>query len=113
MDTPDTPKKGKPRRVFLTDTFISQIRVDRVTRYWDCGPKAQQGLVLSVQPNGNRSFFAYLNVNGRRTWVHIGDCSLEVARDLVLDMKNNWRKHGIDPLAARQAGRAAGTVADV
>src|SRR5947209_2381511 len=106
--------KSPPNRVSLSDTFISQIKVDRPTRFWDFGPKAQPGLVLVALPTGSRTFYAYYTLNGRKRWLRLGDgISVSAARYAALGVKNDVVRTGNDPVAQRQIARSSGTVAEL
>jgi integrase len=106
--------KSPPNRVSLSDTFISQIKVDRPTRFWDFGPKAQPGLVLVALPSGSKTFYAYYTLNRRKRWLRLGDgISVAAARYAALGVKNDVVRTGSDPVAQREIARSSGTVAEL
>jgi integrase len=106
--------KSAPNRVSLSDSFVASIRVDKPTRFWDFGPKAQPGLVLVALPSGSRTFYCYYTLNGRKRWLRLGDgISVSAARYAALGVKNDVVRTNADPVAQRQIARSSGTVAEL
>jgi integrase len=106
--------KSPPNRVSLSDTFVSQIKVTKPTRYWDHGPRAQPGLVLVALPSGSKTFYSYYTLNGRKRWLRLGDgISVAAARYAALGVRNDIVRGNADPVAQRQIARSSGTVAEL
>jgi integrase len=106
--------KSAPNHVLLSDTFVSQIKVSKLTRYWDFGSKAQPGLVLVALPSGSKTFYAYYTLHGRKRWLRLGDgISVAAARFAALGVKNDVVRTNADPVAQRQIARSSGTVAEL
>jgi integrase len=106
--------KSPPNHVSLSDTFVAGIKVDRLTRFWDYGPKAQPGLVLVAQPSGSKTFYAYYTLNRRKRWLRLGDgISVATARYAALGVRNDVVRTNADPVAQRQIARSSGTVAEL
>jgi integrase len=106
--------KSPPNHVSLSDSFVSQVRVTKPTRYWDFGAKAQPGLVLVALPSGSKTFYAYYTLNGRKRWLRLGDgISVAAARYAALGVKNDVVRTNADPVAQRQIARSSGTVAEL
>src|SRR6266545_2735555 len=108
------PMRSPPNHVSLSDTFVSQIKVTKPTRYWDHGSKAQPGLVLVALPSGSKTFYAYYTLNGRKRWLRLGDgISVAAARYAALGVRNDVVRTNADPVAQRQIARSSGTVAEL
>jgi len=106
--------RSPPNHVSLSDTFVSQIKVAKPTRYWDHGSKAQPGLVLVALPSGSKTFYAYYTLNGRKRWLRLGDgISVAAARYAALGVRNDVVRTNADPVAQRQIARSSGTVAEL
>jgi integrase len=106
--------KSAPNHVSLSDTFVSQIKVTKPTRFWDFGPRAQTGLVLVALPSGSKTFYTYYTLNGRKRWLRLGDgISVAAARYAALGVRNDVVRTGSDPVAQRQIARSSGTVAEL
>jgi integrase len=106
--------KSAPNHVSLSDTFVAGIKVDKPTRFWDFGPKAQPGLVLVAQPSGSKTFYAYYTLNRRKRWLRLGDgISVATARYAALGVRNDVVRGNTDPVAQREIARGAGTVAEL
>jgi integrase len=104
-----TPAAAANRR-HLTDLYVRKTRPDptRVLNAWD---SRINGLVLTIQSSGFRSFRYFYRCNGRSRWYHIGDASkicLADARSIAIDLSAKVAK-GDDPVADRQAQREADT----
>ena len=113
MDAADR-QKSPPNHVSLSDSFVAGIKVDKLTRFWDYGPKAQPGLVLVAQPSGTKTFYCYYTVNARKRWLRLGTgISVAAARHAALGIKNDVVRGNADPVAQRQIARNAGTVAEL
>ena len=106
--------KSPPNHVSLSDTFVSQIKVTKPTRFWDHGSKAQPGLVLVALPSGSKTFYCYYTLAGRKRWLRLGDgISVAAARYAALGVKNDVVRTGSDPVAQREIARSSGTVAEL
>jgi integrase len=106
--------KSAPNHVSLSDTFVSQIKVTKPTRFWDFGPRAQTGLVLVALPSGSKTFYTYYTLNGRKRWLRLGDgICVAAARYAALGVRNDVVRTGSDPVAQRQIARSSGTVAEL
>jgi integrase len=106
--------KSPPNHVSLSDTFVAGIKVDKLTRFWDYGPKAQPGLVLVALPSGSKTFYVYYTLNRRKRWLRLGDgISVASARYAALGVRNDVVRGNTDPVAQRQIARGAGTVAEL
>jgi integrase len=106
--------KSPPNHVSLSDTFVAKISVDKPTRFWDFGPKAQPGLVLVALPTGSKTFYCYYTLAGRKRWLRLGDgISVAAARYAALGVKNDVVRTNADPVAQRQIARSSGTVAEL
>jgi Arm DNA-binding domain len=68
----DGSPAAAPRRKRLTELFVARGAKPRAGAYnvWDA---KQGGLVLRVQPTGQRSWKAVYRHHGRARWLHIGD----------------------------------------
>lgn len=67
------------------------------------------GLLLQITPNGGRTWLLRVTVGGKRREIGLGgfpDVTLAGARDRAREAKDKIR-NGIDPVAERQAARAA------
>jgi integrase len=75
----------------------------------------QRGLVLRVQPTGQKSWKAVYSHGGRPRWYHVGDASaigLTEARRIAAKVMLAVAE-GKDPVAERMAERGAGTFAEL
>jgi integrase len=106
--------KSPPNHVSLSDTFVASIKVDKPTRFWDHGSKAQPGLVLVALPSGSKTFYCYYTLAGRKRWLRLGDgISVAAARYAALGVRNDVVRTGSDPVAQREIARSSGTVAEL
>jgi integrase len=106
--------KARPNHVLLSDSFVTKLKVDKPTRFWDFGSKAQPGLVLVALPSGSKTFYAYYTLNRRKRWLRLGDgISVATARYAALGVKNDVVRTGSDPVAQREIARSSGTVAEL
>jgi integrase len=106
--------KSAPNHVSLSDTLVASIKVDKPTRYWDHGSKAQPGLVLVALPSGSKTFYCYYTLAGRKRWLRLGDgISVSAARYAALGVRNDVVRTNADPVAQRQIARSSGTVAEL
>jgi integrase len=98
------------RKRNFTDLFVKRARPE-ATAYnvWDT---KERGLVLRVQPSGQRSYKIVYSYRSRPRWYHIGNVGLSdarrIAKKVVLAVAE-----GKDPLAERKAERSAGTFAEL
>jgi integrase len=93
----------------LTELMVQRTRPEATAfNTWDT---QQRGLVLRIQPSGQRSFKAVYRSHGRPRWYHIGDARsipLSDARRLAARVMLAAAE-GKDPAAERRAERGAGT----
>jgi integrase len=110
-----TPARSEPNKRKLSDAFLKTVEPDpdRVMVYWDT---LQRGLVLRVQPTGQRAWKCVYTVRGRgQRWYHLGDgrsLSLADARRLAAKIMYQVAEGG-DPHADRLALRGRGSFAQV
>jgi integrase len=97
---------------------LSELTVQKISpesqmfNLWD---ERQKGLVLRVQPTGQKAFKVCYSHRGRPRWFHIGDVrsiGLSDARKLAAEIMLRVIK-GEDPVADRQAERGRGTFAEL
>jgi integrase len=101
------------RKQKLTDRSVRAIKTESAAfAVWDT---YQRGLVLRVQPTGQKSWKAVYSHGGRPRWYHIGDASAigvadarRIAARIMLAVAE-----GKDPVAERRAERGAGTFAEL
>jgi integrase len=107
-----TPAR-EARKQKLTDRSVRTIKPDAAAfAVWDT---YQRGLVLRVQPTGQKSWKAVYSRGGRPRWYHIGDASAvgladvrRIAAKIMLAVAE-----GKDPVAERMAERGSGTFAEL
>jgi integrase len=99
-----------PNKVRLTDVYIANLKPrERAYLVWDTNT---EGLALSVQPTGRKSWKAIYAFHGRTRWYTIGKCNATIglaearrrAKKILLEVAND-----VDPQANRMAGRSTGT----
>ncbi len=99
-----------PNKVRLTDLYVANLKPqDRAYLVWDI---TTEGLALSVQPTGRKSWKAIYAFHGRTRWYTIGKCNATIglaearrrAKKILLQVADD-----VDPQANRMAGREAGT----
>src|SRR5260370_24875054 len=62
-----------PNKVRLTDLYVANLKPqDRAYLVWDI---TTEGLALSVQPTGRKSWKAIYAFHGRTRWYTIGKCN--------------------------------------
>jgi integrase len=111
---PRPNKDGTParpaRRRRLTHAFVKRAKTETAAvNWWD---EKERGLVLRVQPSGQRAFKFVYSFRGRPRWFHIGDIGLSDARRIAARLRLAVAE-GKDPVADRRAERSAGTFAEL
>jgi integrase len=107
--TPASP----PRQRRLTELYVRRVRAEASA--FNCWDDHQHGLVLRVQPTGQRAWKVVYRHHGRPRWYHIGDAravGLADARRLAAEIMLEAAR-GKDPVAERRAERGAGTFAEL
>jgi integrase len=103
----------QPRRRKLTELYVRKARAEATAfNVWDA---KQAGLVLRIQPSGQRAFKAVYRHASRPRWFHIGDAraiGLADARRLAARVML-MAAEGKDPAAERKAERGSGTFAEL
>jgi integrase len=107
-----TPAR-EARKLKLTDRSVRAIKPEAAAfAVWDT---YQRGLVLRIQPTGQRSYKAVYSRGGKPRWYHIGDASAigvadarRIAAKITLAVAE-----GKDPVAERMADRGSDTFADL
>ncbi|MGZ3409554.1 MAG: Arm DNA-binding domain-containing protein, partial [Xanthobacteraceae bacterium] len=65
-----------PDKRKLTELLVQKIKPrDRAFCVWDTH---QRGLLLRVQPSGNRSWFVVYSRYGRPRWYHVGGAAISL-----------------------------------
>jgi integrase len=105
---------GAPTRVtrkqVLTELTLKKTRAEGTAfNIWDA---KERGLVLRVQPSGQRAFKAVYSFRGRPRWYHIGLVPLSDARRIAAKVRLAVAE-GNDPVAERKAERGSGTFAEL
>jgi integrase len=111
---PRPSKSGDParprRKRTLTELFVKKVRAEAAPyNVWDA---KERGLVLRVQPSGQRAFKFVYSFRGRPRWFHIGTVGLGDARRIAAKARLAVAE-GKDPVAERRAQRGAGTFAEL
>jgi integrase len=99
------------RKQRLTDRSARSTKPETAAfNVWDT---YQRGLVLQVQPTGQRAF-KFVYSRGRPRWYHIGDAAIGVdaARAIAAEVMVEVAR-GKDPVAERMAGRGTGTFGEL
>lgn len=111
-EPPRRPKAGPNRRA-LTDLFIKAIKPQaKRVLYWDT---KQEGLVLSVEPTGGKSYKLIYTHSGRPRWFTIGKfgkIGLKEARKIAREKMGEIYR-GVDIQGEKVAARKAGTFEDL
>jgi integrase len=76
---------------------------------WD---EKAPGLVLRIQPTGQRAFKVVYSFRSRPRWYHVGNVGLSDARRIAAKVRLAVAE-GKDPVAERKAERGAGTFAEL
>jgi integrase len=94
----------------LTELLVRKVRAEAAPyNVWDA---RERGLVLRVQPSGQRAFKFVYSYRGRPRWFHIGSVGLADARRIAAKARLSVAEGG-DPVAERMAERGAGTFAEL
>ena len=103
------PTRAARKRV-LTELTLKKTRAEATAfNIWD---EKERGLVLRVQPSGQRAFKAVYSFRGKPRWYHIGLVPLSDARRIVAKVRLAVAE-GKDPVAERKAERGSGTFAEL
>jgi integrase len=98
------------RRRTLTELYVQKARPEpHAFNVWD---EKAPGLVLRIQPTGQRAYKAVYSYRGRPRWYHIGRVGLSDARRIATKIRLDVAE-GRDPVAIRQAERGTGTFAEL
>jgi integrase len=101
------------RKKKFTELYVRKVRPEATAfNVWD---EKARGLVLRVQPTGQRAFKVVYSYRGRPRWYHIGDAGkidLENARKTAKRIAFQVSE-GRDPVGERAAARGAGTFAEL
>ena len=102
-----------PNKRQLTEFSVRKTRPkDKPFLLWDT---KQRGLVLRIQPTGNKSWNCIYSFHGRPRWLHLGHANaigLADARILAAEAMLAVAR-GSDPAADKRAQRGAGTFAEL
>ena len=105
--------KKPPNRRRLNQRFIETVKPEGKRKlYWDT---VRQGLVLSVEPTGHKSYKLIYTINNRSRWYTIGNAGkvgLKEARSIARYRMGDVY-HDVDIQAERQIIRKAGTFEDL
>ena len=106
----DGTKAAEPRRQAFTELFVRKLKPESIPfNVWDA---KERGLVLRVQPTGQRAFKVVYSYRGRPRWYHVGQVPLGDARRIAARVRLSVAE-GKDPVAERRAERGAGTFAEL
>jgi integrase len=106
----DGTESSPPRKRNFTELFVRRVRPEATPfNTWDT---RERGLVLRVQPTGQRAFKVVYSFRGRPRWYHVGNVGLGDARRIAAKVRLSVAE-GKDPVAERKAERGAGTFAEL